>query len=400
MNAKDALKLHELALKTDNYSHPRPLLAGLRSEAGRHFTGILGPRGVGKTVLLKQLASSMSNSLYLSMDTLDSGTDLFDLLNKLHRDYKISSFLFDEVHFFSGIEAILKRLYDNLRVRVWFTSSVALAMHDSAYDLSRRIQLKTLFPFSYREFLFFRHGVKLSSLSLEDIFNCRWSGEHMRAGIHFDEFIKGGLMPFSLEEPEPLQILGAIRDTVIRKDIPRVTRLHTDELDILEKCLKFIGKSPVDGINYSSISKNLGITKYKAEQYLELFEKAFILHRVFPKGTNVLKEPKVLLAPPYRLLYTDYEQAIGGLREDYFAEAMRSRDIDFSYLKTTRGGKTPDYVMEAEVDGNETSTVIEVGGRRKGYAQFKNYTADRRFIFTHSDVTDAERRPLFMLGMG
>jgi hypothetical protein len=39
-------------------------------------------------------------------------------------------------------------------------------------------------------------------------------------------------------------------------------------------------------------------------------EGSFILHQVLPAGTNVLREPKILMAPPSRLLYRDYEDAL------------------------------------------------------------------------------------------
>jgi len=58
---------------------------------------------------------------------------------------------------------------------------------------------------------------------------------------------------------------------VIRKDIPRVSNLRFDDIERIEKTLEFIGKSEVDGINFSSISKNLGITKYKAEPFVIMF---------------------------------------------------------------------------------------------------------------------------------
>ena len=86
-----------------------------------------------------------------------------------------------------------------------------------------------------------------------------------------------------------------------------------------------------------------------------------------PKGTNILKEPKILMALPYRLLFIDYEQAVGGLREDFFVEMMRSLDIDFYYLKSTRGAKTPDYL----VPFNNGDIIIEIGGKKKGREQFK-----------------------------
>lgn len=147
----------------------------------------------------------------------------------------------------------------------------------------------------------------------------------------------------------------------------------------------------MDGINYTSLSKNLGITKYKAEQYVGLLEKAFVLQRIFPKGSNVLKEPKVLMAVPYRLLYRDFEDSIGGLREDFFVDMMRHSNTPVHYLKTKRLAKTPDYLLS---DG----TVVEVGGKGKGFTQFKDVQAERKYIFTHSDRVEGARRPLFMLG--
>jgi predicted AAA+ superfamily ATPase len=74
-----------------------------------------------------------------------------------------------------------------------------------------------------------------------------------------------------------------------------VARLRVDELGLIEKMVRFVGRAEVDGINYSSFSKNIGITNYKAEMYVEMLSKAFVLQAVFPKGANVMKQPKVLL---------------------------------------------------------------------------------------------------------
>ena len=47
----------------------REALVALRKEQGRRFIGIVGPRGVGKTVILKQLAMETDRSFYGSIDT-------------------------------------------------------------------------------------------------------------------------------------------------------------------------------------------------------------------------------------------------------------------------------------------------------------------------------------------
>lgn len=369
--------LHEAILKTKS----------------KTFTGIAGPRGVGKTVLLRQSALGEADSFYLSLDTF-SGADLFALAHTLVEKYGIKTLLLDEIHFLKGYESALKRIFDFLEVRVIFTSSVALSLYSSAQDLSRRVILRHLYPFSFREYLYFRESVSPAPLTLADIAQGAWTPGHLRQGYLFDEYLKGGLFPFALEEPAVLPVLENILEKIITRDIPAVAALRTDELDSIRKLVRFAGRSAPEDINYSTISRNIGITKYKAEQYVGLLEKSFVLNAVLPAGTNVLREPKVLMCVPFRLLYRSYEEAVGGLREDFVAQALKMRCGALQYLKSTRGEKTPDFLVEE--DGKEF--VVEVGGRGKGRSQFKGYRAGSKLILSHSADAAGIKKPLFLLG--
>ncbi len=52
-------KLHDLAAsESRRHLHKRALYATVAGSQGRHFIGIVGPRGAGKTILLKQLAAA------------------------------------------------------------------------------------------------------------------------------------------------------------------------------------------------------------------------------------------------------------------------------------------------------------------------------------------------------
>lgn len=387
------IELDRLA-REDGRKYPRKrfLYEVLTTQEGRHFTGIAGPRGAGKTILLKQIALNHPGTFYLSLDTFRE--DLFETVKAVHASLKAVTFLLDEVHMYPGFEAALKKIYDFLDVRVIFTSSMALAMYQSAHDLSRRVLLKTLYPFSLREYILFKYDRPLNALTIDDMIEKRWDRSVMESGNFFAEYVRGGVMPYALQEPAPLALLKNILETVVYKDIARTSKITMDESDTITRLLAFIGRSGIDGINYSSLSKNLGVTKYKAEQYTAFLEQAFILHRVMPAGTGVLKEPKIVMALPYRLLYRSYEEALGGLREDFFVEAAKACGFDIRYLKSTRGAKTPDYV----IDGRR-SLVFEIGGRGKGRQQFKGFQAGRKIILSDSYETEDIKRPLFMLGL-
>ncbi|MGD8699587.1 MAG: hypothetical protein PVJ43_09875 [Gemmatimonadales bacterium] len=79
---------------------------------------------------------------------------------------------------------------------------------------------------------------------------------------------------------------------------------------------------------------------------------------------------------------------------DFFAEVMKQAGIRVQYLKSTRGAKTPDYlILDAPV-----KTAVEIGGRGKGRAQFKGVSIDRKLVFSHTDAPERHRLPLFLLG--
>jgi len=393
MDLAQLIELDRLAREDGKkYLQKRFLYDEIVTEEGRHFIGIAGPRGAGKTILLKQIALSRPDTFYLSLDTFNE--NLFETVKTIRDTLKAAVFLLDEVHMHPGFEADLKKIYDFLDVRAIFTSSMALAMVQSAHDLSRRVALKTLYPFSLREYFLFKHQKDVGGLSIDDIVQRRWNRSMMEYGGFFSDYIQGGLMPFALNEAAPLVLLKNILQTVVYKDIARVSKASIDDLDIIMKMLAFIGKSAIDGINDSSLSRNLGVSKYKAGQYTEFLERAFILHRVMPEGTGVLKEPKIVMALPYRLLYRSHEECIGGLREDFFVEAVKSSGFEVHYLKSTTGKKTPDYVVR-----DQETFIFEIGGRGKGRSQFKGFTEGRKIILSDGYESEGMTRPLFLLGL-
>ncbi|MFA6281751.1 MAG: AAA family ATPase, partial [Candidatus Omnitrophota bacterium] len=213
MNIAQLIEFDRIAREDGRkYGKKRDIYDDISYNAGAHFIGIVGPRGAGKTIILKQLASASDKSFYVSLDTMEG--NLFDLVKTIHETMQIKLFLLDEVHAYPHFEADLKKIYDILKISIIFTSSTALGMYESGYDLSRRVILKILYPFSLREYAHFKYEQKFNPLTLQDIVVRNIPAAAIKAGEHFLSYIQGGLMPFALEEPEPLALLGNILKTV------------------------------------------------------------------------------------------------------------------------------------------------------------------------------------------
>jgi len=114
MQINDLIELDQLARQEgQKYPKKRLLYKALQESTGKHFTGIVGPRGAGKTILLKQLLVEQENTFYISLDTVFE-RDLFDIANHLQQFFKIETLLLDEIHFQKDYDRYLKKIYDFL----------------------------------------------------------------------------------------------------------------------------------------------------------------------------------------------------------------------------------------------------------------------------------------------
>ena len=348
----------------------------------RQFVGIAGLRGTGKTILLRQLAAELDQSFYISADTLPTGTDLFDLSSRLLESFGTIYLMVDEIHAVSGWQGQLKKMYDFSDIKIIFTSSSSLELTEGRHDLARRLTLEFLPLFSFREYLLFKKGVKFPVITLDDILV---NHQLLYKKIYsyepdFQDFSFLGALPACLQSPLA-SVVTSIVDKVVQKDMLTAGKLSQEDILNIRSVLLFIARAGVEGCSYSSVSRNIGITKYKAQQYMALMQSASLIKIVLPYGTNVLPEPKILFAPALRVNLaqgSDQDRLIGAIREEFFIHHLTGAGFTVNYLKSIRGQKLPDYI----VFHGERKIIFEIGGTGKGPSQFKGIPEKEKHILT------------------
>jgi len=363
----------------------------------RLFIGIAGLRGVGKTVLIRQLSAELQDSIYISMDALEQTASLFELAKELAKNYGIKYIFLDEIHNHFGWQMEIKKIYDFLDVKVIFTSSAAIDIIRSKYDLSRRVAIINMLPFSFREYLYFKKDIFMEKISLDDILT-NYREIYRKVYVFepdFMEFCMRGAIPSFLDSPFP-QTIKNIVEKILNHDLLLFGKLSAEDVMNIGGVLRFISRSSVDVCGYSMIARNTGITKYKAREYVGLLEQAFLLKIVMPYGSNVTREPKILYALPFRAYFAEGaedEKLTGAVREEFFIHHIANIDVSVNYLKSLRGEKLPDYVIFHK----NKRIVFEIGGAGKTRKQLKGISGAGRFVLSQPGNLE-KGMPLLLFG--
>lgn len=392
------LELHNLAKESAaKFDKKRFIYEDVKKLLGnRLFIGIAGLRGVGKTVLLRQLSRELEGSLYISMDALLPGISIFELAKELSGNYKIKYLLIDEIHNHANWQMEIKKIYDFLEIKLVFTSSASIDIIRSKYDLSRRVAIINMSPFSFREYLFFKKNTLVDKMSLDDIL-IKYRELYLKVYTfepEFHEFCIRGALPSTIDAPFA-QTIRNIVEKIINHDLLIYGKLNREDIINIGNILRFMSRSPVDVCNYSVISHNTGITKYKVQEYIGLLEQAFLLKVMLPYGSNVTREPKILYRLPFRSYFsegTEDDKITGAIREEFFVHHLSNVDVEMNYLKSARGEKLPDYVVFHK---NE-KIIFEIGGAGKTRKQLKGISGSR---FVLSQPGNLEKGiPLILFG--
>lgn len=324
--------------------------------------GLLGPRGVGKSTMVKQYLLDRNDRkgwLYVSADHIYfSDHTLVDLADELVRNDG-KCLIIDEVHKYSGWSRELKQIYDtHSTLKVIFTGSSVLDIHRGAADLSRRALVFHMQGLSFREYLAMFLNIALPVYSLDDILAHKVRlPKDFHPLPYFRNYLREGYFPFSSEPGYNIRLQQVIAQT-LESDIPQYADMSLSTSRKLRKLLWLLAQSAPYKPNMTNLAQELKISRNDLPNHLSYLDKAEMIGQLRDDtgGMRGLgKVEKVYIDNPNFMyaLGSDLTD-IGSVRETFFFNQMRVRhDITSSKISDFRIG----------------NRIFEVGGKKKGLRQ-------------------------------
>ena len=335
---------------------------------------IRGPKGVGKSTLMKQYIKSHFNAddrhvLYCSADTNFFSTNtLVDVADTFVK--RGGKWLFiDEVHKYTGWSREVKEIYDlHPDLHIILSGSSLIQINDGQADLSRRILIYDMPGLSLREYIRLDQGLDIEPTTLDQLLAspnqyCRKVMSLCRPLEHFANYQRFGYYPFFLEgKQEYYDKVENVINYIVDVELPKHRGIDVGNTRKIKALLQVISQMTPYEVDIAKLSKATGIMRTTVLKYLTHLEEACLIRRLFTDLKNVtdLQKPDKVYLDNTNLLYTlsPEKPEIGTVRETFFANQLASTGHKVEYAGYKRG----DFRIDDAI-------VIEVGGQDKGFSQ-------------------------------
>ena len=272
-----------------------PIISSLRDSP---VVFIQGARQTGKSTLTKSLAAEGHIARYLTLDdavTLSAAeSDPAGFIAGLE-----GPVIIDEVQRAPGLALAIKLAVDADRKpgRFLLTGSAdVLILPKLAESLAGRMEIHTLWPLSQGEF------VGNSGLFIDSIFQPRFqptgvSGEGWPVLV--DRVVRGGY-PEMLgrgSDDRRQAWFGSYLTSILQRDVRDISNIR--DLADLPRLLTLVASRAASLLDYSDLSRGVGIPQTTLKRYMALLEATFLV-RTLPAwftniGKRLVKSPKVLV---------------------------------------------------------------------------------------------------------
>lgn len=393
------------------YEKQDAMLNATRMDIVRSFMGhvnweapmlcIRGPRGVGKSTLLRQYVKQHFEAgseavLYCSMDFVYfSQHSILEVAEKFYK-HGGRLLILDEVHKYENWSREVKEvaeIYPNLQVMM--SGSSLLKLIDGDADLSRRCRGYYMPGLSFREYLQFYKGIVIPVHPLEEVL------EHPKAIAaevnavcrplqHFHEYLKFGYYPFYLKNPiDYYPLIEQIENYVIDVELPQLRKVNPSNCRKIKALLNVLAQQVPYDVDITKMASAIELQRNTVIEYLNHLNDAKLIQMLYSDLVSVKKmqkPDKIYLENPnllYALASTPVK--IGTARECFAVNQL-------SYQHTVEYGKQQG---DFKVDSKWT---FEVGGEGKTSDQI----ADLPNSYVLADDIESpkgNKLPLWMIGM-
>lgn len=261
----------------------------------RRAVVLLGPRRVGKTILIRHLIADLLDKevagpriAYVEMDhPLLHGQSLESLVHEIEQatpDAEPPRFVFfDEIQSHKDWEKHLKPLVDHrpdLRILVSGSAAAALKRQSTESGAGRFTDF-LLPPLTFSEYLQLRpeppaiREVEINSYSLEGI---ETLNQQFVDYVNYGGYPELALSLAIRDDPERF-VKSDIVDKVLLRDLPQLYGIKDiQELNSLFTLLAF---NTAEEVSFEQLSQRSGVGKQTIQKYIEYLEAAFLVKRVF-----------------------------------------------------------------------------------------------------------------------
>ena len=344
---------------------PRTILHKLLKEMDRPFVSVLiGPRQVGKTVLMRMIEKRAERkTVYLDMENPMDAVVLRDGLETLLAEIGTERqvLLLDEFHRIPDALSLFKQIrdgYPGIKVYASGSSSIEIHTHLKQSAVGRVCRTR-IFPLSFSEWCGGRAGINLMDWDPLETLPPR---EARRLNGYLEEFIIWGGMPEPanlIEEMERRETLHEIFALYLEKDIRSL--LKSEEVLKFNEFLRLMGIRLGQMMNRSEFSRQLGLSSRQIEKQLMVMAHTYVYRPVSTDYANptkrLVKAPKIYWYDNgvRNALVRDFrnrkERPDGGalLENHIFCELEKASGIDTDILyHRTRDGQEIDFILERD----------------------------------------------------
>ena len=327
--------------------------------------GIVGPRGVGKSTLVKQhiiFEKENQKALYISADhSYFAQHTLSEVASSWIKEGGTHLYI-DEIHKYENWSTELKNIYDgHPTLYVVFTGSSVLDLLKGQADLSRRAVMYTMQGLSFREYLEMFHNIKMPKYTLENVIGNKVDATILPHPLPlFRQYLKDGYYPFSIEGAFRTRLEQIITQT-LESDIPQYASLSISTGRKLRRLMGIVAQSAPFKPDYSSIANAIGVSRNVLPDYFLYMERTGMIGQLRDEtgGLRSLgKVDKIYLDNTNMMYVLGADSAnTGNIRETFFYNQTR-------LVSDVISSKVSDFVI-----GEHT---FEVGGKRKRAKQIED----------------------------